>query len=80
MDNVRRGNKQLIKELNRLLVVNAILNYEPVSRTKVAKLTELSLSTVSNIVASLIKRETKSRGGIGDRNEDWVRRHRCSAG
>jgi len=70
MDNVRRGNKQLIKELNRLLVVNAILNYEPVSRTKVAKLTELSLSTVSNIVASLIKRgvvqeigEEKSNGG-----------------
>ncbi|MEA1964798.1 MAG: ROK family transcriptional regulator, partial [Candidatus Aerophobetes bacterium] len=49
---------------------NTILNYEPVSRTKIARFTELSLSTVSNIVASLIKRglvqevgEDKSRGG-----------------
>lgn len=70
MDNIRRGNKQLIKELNRMLVINTILNYEPVSRTKVAKLTGLSLSTISNIVSSLVKKrvvqevgEEKSRGG-----------------
>ncbi len=70
MDNIRRGNRQLIKELNRLLVVNTILNYEPISRTKVAELAELSLSTVSNIVASLMKKglvqeigEEKSNGG-----------------
>lgn len=51
MDNIRRGNRQLIKELNRVFVVNTILKYEPISRTKIAELTELSLSTVSNIVA-----------------------------
>jgi len=70
MDNIRRGNRQLIKELNRVFVVNTILKYEPISRTKIAELTELSLSTVSNIVASLIKKglvqetgEDKSKGG-----------------
>jgi len=70
MDNIRRGNRQLIKELNRILVINAILNYEPISRTKVAEITELSLSTVSNIIASLMEKglvqevgEEKSNGG-----------------
>jgi len=70
MDNIRRGNRQLIKELNRTFVVNTILKYEPISRTKIAELTELSLSTVSNIVASLIEKglvqetgEDKSKGG-----------------
>ena len=70
MNNIRRGNRELIKDLNRMLVLNTILNYEPVSRTKVAELTELSLSTVSHIVASLIRKglvqeigEEKSNGG-----------------
>lgn len=57
MDNIRRGNKQLIKELNRALVINTILNYGPVSRTRISEITDLGLSTVSNIVADLIKKE-----------------------
>jgi len=57
MDNIRLGNKQLIKELNRALVINTILNYGPVSQTRISEITDLGLSTVSNIVADLIKRE-----------------------
>jgi glucokinase-like ROK family protein len=57
MDNIRRGNKQLIKELNRAIVINTILNYGPISRTRIAEITDLGLSTVSNIVADLIKKE-----------------------
>ena len=57
MDNIRRGNKQLIKELNRAIVINTILNYGPVSRTRISEFTDLGLSTVSNIVADLIKKE-----------------------
>jgi glucokinase-like ROK family protein len=57
MDNIRRGNKQLIKELNRAIVINTILNYGPVSRTRISEITDLGLSTVSNIVADLIKKE-----------------------
>ncbi|HAJ33464.1 MAG TPA: hypothetical protein DCK79_08865 [Candidatus Atribacteria bacterium] len=57
MDNIRRGNKQLIKELNRAVVINTILNYGPVSRTRISEITDLGLSTVSNIVADLIKKE-----------------------
>jgi len=57
MDNIRRGNKQLIKELNRALVVNTILNFGPISRTKISDITDLGLSTVSNIVANLIKKD-----------------------
>jgi len=70
MDNIRQGNKQLIKELNRALVINTILNCGPLSRTRIAKITNLGLSTVSNIVADLIKKgliyemgEEESRGG-----------------
>ncbi len=57
MDNIRRGNKQLIKELNRALVVNTILNFGPISRTKISDITDLGLSTVSNIVADLIRKD-----------------------
>ncbi|MBA7532616.1 N-acetylglucosamine repressor [subsurface metagenome] len=57
MDNIRRGNKQLIKELNRAIVINIILNYGPISRTRISEITDLGLSTVSNIVADLIKKE-----------------------
>jgi len=57
MDNIRRGNKQLIKEINRSLVVNTILNFGPISRTKISDITSLGLSTVSNIVADLIKKD-----------------------
>ncbi len=57
MDNIRHGNKQLIKELNRALVVNTILNFGPISRTKISDITSLGLSTVSNIVADLIKKD-----------------------
>jgi len=57
MDNIRRGNKQLIKELNRAILINTILNYGPVSRTRISEITDLGLSTVSNIVADLIKKE-----------------------
>jgi len=57
MDNIRRGNKQLIKELNRALVINTILNYGPISRTRISEITDLGLSTVSNIVADLIKKD-----------------------
>ena len=70
MDNVRRGNKQLIKELNRAIVINTILNYGPVSRTRISEFTDLGLSTVFNIVADLIKkgliyetREDEASGG-----------------
>ncbi|MDD5015766.1 MAG: ROK family transcriptional regulator, partial [Atribacterota bacterium] len=57
MDNIRRGNKQLIKELNRSIVINTILNYGPISRTRISEITYLGLSTVSNIVADLVKKE-----------------------
>ena len=57
MDNIRRGNKKLIKELNRALVINTILNYGPISRTRISEITDLGLSTISNIVADLIKKE-----------------------
>ncbi|GAB4114928.1 MAG: xylose repressor [Candidatus Caldatribacteriota bacterium] len=70
MNNIRQGNKQLIKELNRAIVINTILNCGPLSRTRIAELTDLNLSTVSNIVSDLISKELihetgegKSKGG-----------------
>jgi len=42
---------------DRAIVINAILNYGPISRTRISEITDLGLSTVSNIVADLIKKE-----------------------
>jgi len=53
MKNLRIGNKQLIKDLNRSLVIERIRNFGPISRTDISKDTKLGLSTVTNIVDDL---------------------------
>lgn len=53
MDQLRRGNKELMKELNRALVINQVRLNGPISRTDIAKNTDLGLSTITNIVDEL---------------------------
>jgi len=65
-----RGNRRLIRAINRSAVLNTIKTQGPISRTRVAKLTGLSGATVSGICADLIasdlifeKEEGDSSGG-----------------
>ena len=54
MARLRRGNRNLIKEINRNLVLNLIKSRGPISRTDIARLSTLSLATVSGITADFI--------------------------
>lgn len=54
---MRIGSKQLIREINQALVLNAIRTHGALSRTDIAQQTGLSLPTISDITAELI--ETK---------------------
>ncbi|OOE14075.1 ROK family transcriptional regulator [Fictibacillus arsenicus] len=54
MDKLRIGNRNLIKDINRALVIENIRVNGPISRTDVSKKVKLSLSTVTNIVEDLI--------------------------
>lgn len=50
---LRIGNKELIKDINRSLVINEIRINGPISRTDISKNLSLGLSTVTNIVDEL---------------------------
>lgn len=50
---LRIGNKELIKDINRSLVINEIRMKGPISRTDISKNLNLGLSTVTNIVEEL---------------------------
>ncbi|MBM7645171.1 glucokinase-like ROK family protein [Scopulibacillus daqui] len=64
------GSFQLMKSLNRSLILNTIRTEGPISRAEIAKLTKLTPPTVSNIVKELIdsdivieSNQGESRGG-----------------
>ncbi len=54
MTHLRKGNRDLIKEINRNLVLNLIKSRGPISRTEIARLSGLSPATVSGITAEFI--------------------------
>lgn len=67
---MRKGNRDLIKEINQNLILNLIRNQGPISRTDLARLSRLSPASVSGITADLIATnmvlvtgEGESRGG-----------------
>ena len=67
---MRKGNRELIKEINRNLVLNLIKDQGPISRTDLARLSGLSPASVSGITAALMAinmvqetGEGESRGG-----------------
>jgi predicted NBD/HSP70 family sugar kinase len=49
-----RGNRKLIRAINRSAVLNTVKREGPISRTEVAQITGLSAATVSGITADLI--------------------------
>ncbi|MDI6914320.1 MAG: ROK family protein [Desulfitobacteriaceae bacterium] len=68
MDRFRRGNKQLIKDLNEALVIDQVRRFGPISRKDIAINTSLGASTVTYIVDSLLKEKyfTEIGSGISD--------------
>ncbi len=54
MTRVRKGNRDLIKEINRNLVLNFIKSRGPIPRTEIARLSGLSPATVSGIIADFV--------------------------
>ncbi|MDG4656808.1 ROK family transcriptional regulator [Ectobacillus antri] len=52
--NMRKGNKAFIKEWNRYLLLEQIRLNGPISRSELAKVTKMGLSTVTNIVEELL--------------------------
>lgn len=52
---IRAGSKQLIREINQSLVLNAIRTHGAISRTDIAALSKLSLPTISGITAELLE-------------------------
>jgi N-acetylglucosamine repressor len=63
---LRRGNRDLIKEINRNLVLNLIKSRGPISRTDIARLSGLSLATVSGITADFIASDLVHKLGEGE--------------
>lgn len=65
MDKLRKGSKNLMKDINRSSVVNYIRTMGPVSRTEVASLTGLSLSTITKVTDDLINEKMIFEVGEG---------------
>lgn len=68
------GNLDLIKKMNRSLVLETIRNEQPVSRARIAKSLGLSRSTVSLIVDDLLVKKFVTELGLGDSTKEGGRR------
>lgn len=66
MENLRRGNKALIKDINRALVLYQLRRDGPLSRTDIAKRTKLGLSTLTKITDDLMVEGMITEIGEGD--------------
>ncbi len=66
MTRLQRGNRDLIKDINRNLVLNLIKNQGPISRTDLIRLSNLSAGTISNITNRLIADDVVQETGEGE--------------
>ena len=66
MATLRKGNRDLIREMNRNLVLNLIKSKGPISRTDLALLSELSPATVSGITADFLDEGIVQTTGEGE--------------
>ncbi|MEZ0537612.1 ROK family protein [Caldicellulosiruptoraceae bacterium PP1] len=63
---LRKGNKELIKDINRALVINEIRTNEKINRKKIAQNLGLGLSTVTYIIDELINQNLVFEVGEAD--------------
>ncbi|MGE5676312.1 MAG: ROK family transcriptional regulator [Mycobacterium leprae] len=66
MSVIRIGDRQLIKEMNIALVLNAIRQNEPIARVDLSKHTGLGRSTVTGIINRLLKEGLVSESGSAE--------------
>ncbi|MFS0637880.1 ROK family transcriptional regulator [Mesobacillus foraminis] len=66
MNGIRKGNKELIKDLNRSLVIDILRLQENITRTEIAKETGLGLSTITNIIEELKQENLVTEIGTAD--------------
>ncbi len=57
IESIIGGNAKVVRNINRSMVLNIIRSRQPISRTKLARLTGLNKSTISSIVADLLEEE-----------------------
>ena len=62
------GNAKVVRNINRSMILNIIRSKQPISRTKIARVTHLNKSTVSSIVAELINEELVYEQKVFDPN------------
>jgi predicted NBD/HSP70 family sugar kinase len=80
IDNLISGNHKIVRSINRAAILNLIREEQPISRTNLAKLSDLNKSTVSSIVSDLLKEkiiyETINGHSTGGRKPIllWLRR------
>lgn len=70
----RTGNLDLIKKINRSLVLELIREEQPISRAVIAKKLGLSRSTVTSVVNELLKKKFVIELGLGDSTKEGGRR------
>ncbi|MEQ9161788.1 MAG: helix-turn-helix domain-containing protein, partial [Ilumatobacter fluminis] len=63
---MRAGSKQLIREINQALVIDAVRRERSVSRTEIASMTGLSAPTISGITNELIERGLLYEAATGE--------------
>lgn len=63
---MRAGSKQLIREINQALVIDAVRRERSVSRTEIAAITGLSAPTISGITNELIERGLLYEAATGE--------------
>ncbi|HLX13135.1 MAG TPA: winged helix-turn-helix transcriptional regulator, partial [Bacteroidota bacterium] len=51
---VTKFNSKVVRDLNRSVILNIIREQQPISRAKIAQVTNLNKSTVSSIVEDLL--------------------------
>lgn len=66
MTKLRKGNKQLIKDINRSVVIEKIRKQGPISRIELSKITKLGLSTITKIIDELAENNLVFEVGEAD--------------
>ncbi len=66
---IRKSSQQAIKEGNSRLIFNTLLQYQPISRAGIKKITKLSATTVSVLVEELIAEGLVEERGFTDTTE-----------
>ncbi|MCA9731673.1 ROK family protein [candidate division KSB1 bacterium] len=62
------GNSRVVRNINRSVILNIIRQKQPISRVKIARLTNLNKSTVSTIVTRLLEEKLLCEEQIVDKN------------